>query len=77
MTDAPETPFVRLEAFLKLEGLVETGGQGKRAIQAGEVTVNGTVETRRKARIYEGDLVEIDGEQAVVPAPRSYDMPPM
>ena len=32
------TEFIKLESLLKFEGLVETGGEAKERIQAGEVT---------------------------------------
>ena len=55
-----------LTAALKLAGLAATGGHAKRRIQAGEVRVNGRVETRRKHRLHEGDEVEVDGESFVI-----------
>ncbi|MCA9207429.1 MAG: RNA-binding S4 domain-containing protein, partial [Planctomycetales bacterium] len=45
MSDEPET--IRLDQFIKLSGVVGTGGQAKVLIQAGYVKVNGEVETRR------------------------------
>ena len=60
----PET--IRLDQFLKLVGSVPTGGQGKLLIQAGDVTVNGQVETRRRRKLQAGDVVELLGEQWVV-----------
>jgi ribosome-associated protein len=41
---------------------VGTGGQAKQIIQAGEVLVNGKVETRRRRRLRAGDVVEWDEE---------------
>lgn len=38
-----DTPFIRLDAFLKLCGAVESGGHAKTAIQRGEVKVNGEI----------------------------------
>jgi ribosome-associated protein YbcJ (S4-like RNA binding protein) len=35
-------------------------------IQAGEVRVNGRVETRRKHRLHAGDEIEVDGESFVI-----------
>lgn len=49
---------IRLDQFLKLTGLVETGGQAKLVIQAGEVLVNGEVETRRRRQLNVGDIVQ-------------------
>ena len=63
---ADERPSIRLDNVLKLAGIAETGGQAKRMIQAGEVRVNGAVETRRKHMLHEGDEVEVQGETFVV-----------
>ncbi len=57
-----DEPTLRLDDALKLAGLAATGGQAKHRIQAGDVTVNGVVETRRKRRLRQGDVVGIDGE---------------
>jgi ribosome-associated protein len=56
----PET--IRLDQFLKLQGIAETGGHAKLLIQNGEVLVNGTVETRRRRKLTIGDEVEVGGE---------------
>lgn len=53
---------IRLGQFLKLAGVVETGGEGKLRIQEGEAKVNGQVETRRGRQLVPGDLVEFAGE---------------
>jgi len=54
---------LRLDDALKLAGLAATGGVAKRLIQAGEVRVNGVVETRRKRRLQPGDVLEVRGER--------------
>jgi ribosome-associated protein len=61
MSDEPET--IRLDQFLKLQGVAPTGGQAKLLIQAGEVRVNGEVETRRRRQLQIGDTVEAGGLQ--------------
>jgi len=69
-----ETPMMRLDDVLKFFGVAATGGHAKHMIQAGEVRVNGAVETRRKRRIVDGDTVEAGGEAFVVelaPAPEA------
>lgn len=58
-TDAMGVPYIRLEAFLKKEGMAETGGRAKLTIIEGEVCVNGTVETRRGRKLREGDVVSV------------------
>jgi ribosome-associated protein len=56
-------PGTTLGRALKAAGLVGTGGEAKVLIQAGEVSVNGDVETRRGRRLEEGDVVEVGDEQ--------------
>jgi ribosome-associated protein len=48
---------------IKASGLVGTGGEAKVLIQAGEVSVNGEVETRRGRTLEEGDVVEVGDER--------------
>ena len=38
-----QTEYIKLDSFLKLAGLADTGGQAKAAVQAGLVKVNGEV----------------------------------
>ena len=56
-------PGTTLGRALKASGLVGTGGEAKVLIQAGEVSVNGEVETRRGRRLEEGDVVELGDER--------------
>ena len=63
---AGDPPFISLDRFLKLAGVVGTGGQAKILIQTGLVQVNGELETRRRRKLYPGDLVEFDGESLEV-----------
>jgi ribosome-associated protein len=58
--------FIRLDQFLKWKGLVETGGEAKQRIQAGEVRVNGKVETRRGRKLVNGDRVSAGGKTFTV-----------
>ena len=51
---------IKLGQFLKLAGLVEDGAQARIAIQSGDVTVNGVVETRRGHHLAGGDVVVVD-----------------
>lgn len=65
MTDTDDTT-IRLDQFLKLSGAAGTGGQAKVLIQAGQVTVNGEVETRRRRKLRPGDRVIAEGEEYVI-----------
>ena len=51
---------------LKVASLVGSGGEAKVLIQAGEVTVNGEIETRRGRKLEEGDVIEVGDERLEV-----------
>ncbi len=55
-------PILRLDQYLKFTGRARSGGEAKFRIQAGEVSVNGTVETRRSRKLVRGDRVTLGGE---------------
>ncbi|MEZ0491927.1 RNA-binding S4 domain-containing protein [Kineococcus sp. TBRC 1896] len=55
------TGVVRLGQFLKLAGAVDTGGQAREALLAGDVTVNGEAEDRRGRQLADGDVVGLGG----------------
>lgn len=55
------TEFIKLEAFLKFSGAVETGGEAKNLIQNGDVLVDGAVCTMRGKKLTPGMVVELDG----------------
>jgi ribosome-associated protein len=53
---------VELFKILKFEGLADSGGEAKAAIEQGLVKVNHTVETRKRRQIVAGDVIEYAGE---------------
>ena len=52
---------IRLGQLLKYVDAVETGGEVKDLLAAGDVQVNGTVEQRRGAQLSAGDVVTVPG----------------
>ena len=69
MRDVPiDGDMIRLGQFLKLADLIDTGGEGKVLIAAGDVTVNGEVDTRRGRQLHPGDVVAVFGREARVVA---------
>jgi ribosome-associated protein len=62
----PTSDSLRLDQFLKLNSVAETGGRAKLMIQNGEVKVNGQTETRRRRKLSAGDVVEVGDKQFVV-----------
>lgn len=59
-------PVITLGQALKASDLVGSGGEAKVLIQAGEVLVNGEVETRRGRQLVLGDVVEVGDERLEV-----------
>ncbi len=57
-----KTQPVELHKILKFEGLVPSGGVAKLAIASGDVLLNGEVETRKRKKIFAGDIIEFNGE---------------
>ena len=51
------TPFIRLDALLKLAGITLSGGEAKKAVQSGLVMVNDQVCIERGRKIYPGGVV--------------------
>jgi ribosome-associated protein len=58
-----DTPYIKLDSFLKAINAVSSGGEAKILITGGEVRVNGEVELRRGRKLYPGDRVEVGGKE--------------
>ncbi|MHB9033426.1 MAG: RNA-binding S4 domain-containing protein [Anaerolineae bacterium] len=63
--EKPEEP-IRLDQFLKLTGLVHSGGEAKYLIQSGQVMLNGAIETHRSKKLQPGDTVSLGGRTEIV-----------
>ena len=55
--------YIKLGQLLKAAGLAGSGVDAKIVIQDGLVKVDGQVDTRRGRKIYEGMVVEFQGQQ--------------
>lgn len=55
--------YIKLGQLLKAAGLVGSGVDAKMVIQDRLVKVDGQVDTRRGRKIYEGMVVEFEGQQ--------------
>jgi ribosome-associated protein len=60
--------YVALCDLLKLTGIADSGGQGKRMIANGEVTVDGRPESRKTAKIRANQTVRCLGRTVRVVA---------
>ena len=54
--------YIELCKLLKLENWVAAGGEAKHVISEGYVYLNGEVETRKRKKIFNGDIVEFQDE---------------
>ena len=59
---SPGKTHIELCDLLKLAGLCDTGGAAKQEIAAGKVMVDGTIDTRKRAKIKSGQSVRFHGE---------------
>lgn len=53
--------YIKLDSFLKLSGVVMTGGEAKAAVLDGEITVNGEKTTERGRKLRNGAIVGVRG----------------
>ena len=60
------TEYITLQQFMKLSGIVFTGGEAKLRIKEMDIVVNGEKENRRGRKLYPGDNVKIEGKTYVV-----------
>ena len=62
MTDIEiHTENIQLDQFLKLAGAVPSGGVVKELIAEGAILRNGEVETARRRKLVQGDIITVDG----------------
>lgn len=54
--------FIKLGQALKAGGMVSSGLDAKMEILDGQVKVNGVVELQRGKKLYDGDIVEYQGD---------------
>ena len=54
-----EGSYVELNMLLKLVGLCDSGGAGKRLVAEGDVNVDGVVELRKTCKIVAGQTVTL------------------
>jgi ribosome-associated protein len=61
-----EGEYVELNLLLKLAGLAGSGGEGKRFVADGLVTVDGVVELRKTHKVRAGQVVKFGEEEISV-----------
>ena len=58
--------YIELIKLLKLLRIAESGGQAKMMVEDGEATLNGSPESRKRAKLRPGDVVEIFGKKITI-----------
>lgn len=53
---------VELYKILKFEGMASSGAEAKNLIADGQIKVNGLIETRKRKKMYRGDVIEFADE---------------
>jgi ribosome-associated protein len=53
--------YIELLGLLKATGIAQTGGHAKMIVEDEEVLRNGEVETRKRAKLVPGDVIEVGG----------------
>lgn len=56
-----EGEYIELISLLKFLGIASTGGHAKEMVDAGEVSVNGVRELRKRYKVRTGDRIELTG----------------
>ena len=55
------TEYIQIDQLLKLEGVIETGGQVKSLIDDQVLTLNGVIVTEKRKKCRVGDVIGVDG----------------
>ncbi|WP_321368883.1 RNA-binding S4 domain-containing protein [uncultured Draconibacterium sp.] len=58
--------YIELVKLLKLLRIAQTGGHAKIIVEEGEVIRNGESEFRKRAKLVQGDVLEIMGETITI-----------
>ena len=61
MNELRSQQYIKLDQFLKWQGIAQTGGEAKIIIKQGMVEVNGREEIRRGRKLVTGDKVTVAG----------------
>lgn len=56
------TEYIQLLQLIKIKRWMNSGGEGKLLVDDGLIKVNGVVETRYRAKLRPGDVIEYEGQ---------------
>lgn len=58
-----QTDYIQLDQMLKACNLARSGGEAHILVEEGEVRVNGKIESRKRLKLRQNDVVEVFGER--------------
>ena len=58
--------YIELIALLKAIGMAQTGGHAKYIVDEELVFRNGELETRKRAKLIPGDVIEVEDERIIL-----------
>lgn len=58
-----QTPYIKLDQFLKLAGAASTGGEAKIMIMDGQIKINGVISRERGKKLHKDDVIEVNGNK--------------
>ena len=56
----PDDEFIELIKLLKLKNIAQSGGHAKMMVEEGLVKINGELESRKRKKLRNGDVVEME-----------------
>lgn len=62
------TEYIQLLQLIKIKKWMNSGGEGKMLVDEGKIKLNGVVETRYRAKLRPGDIIEYDGHSIKIEA---------
>lgn len=63
ITLRPRKTHLELHEFLTIARLVSTGGMANQAIKSGQVMLNGVIETRKRKKLTNDDVIKYLGKE--------------
>lgn len=56
-----DSDYITLGKFLKMESLIQSGGEAKIFLLEKDILINNIKENRRGKKLYKNDIIEIEG----------------
>lgn len=60
------TDYITLGQFLKIAGIIQTGGEAKMYLTDAEILINKESDRRRGRKLRTGDVIEIENQKYII-----------